>query len=87
MKNKSLGMIVYPQITIENFSGSTGDFILRIEGSGKVIKIKSCITGVEKMVNTAREIVGRQKSYAISEWNLYKRLKEATGYKSPDGTY
>lgn len=86
MKAKSLGMIEYPQITIESFSGSKNEVVIRIEGSGKVIKIKSCVWGAKTIVDKAREIVGKQRSYALEQWNKYKNLKSSTGYVTPDGT-
>lgn len=86
MKVKSLGMIEYPQISIESFNGSRNEFVIRIEGSGKAIKIKSCVHGATTIVERAREVVGKQRNYALEQWNKYKRLKASTGYVSPDGS-
>lgn len=86
MRPKSLGIIEYPQITIESFNGSTNEVVIRIDGSGKVIKVKTCVYAAETMVDKAREIVGNQRSYALQQWNKYKNLKKSTGYVSPDET-
>jgi hypothetical protein len=59
---------------------------MRIEGQGKVIRIKSCVNGVNTIVERAREVVGKQRDYALQQWNKYKKLKQTTGYISPDGT-
>ena len=83
-KKKSLGIMEYPTTSIESFSGSTNSFIIKIETSTKIIRIKSCVNGVNTLVDKAREVVGKQRGYALEQWHRYKRLKEVTGYKSPE---
>ena len=85
MKVKSVGTIKYPQVTVEGFSGGNGTVRLKIEGSGKRLVVEMGVYCVKRMVDAAREVVSKQRSYAMGEWAKYKHLRDYTGYKAPEG--
>jgi hypothetical protein len=58
---------------------------LKIEGSGKRININIRVYCVKRMVDAAREVVAKQRDYAVREWKQYKHLRDYTGYKAPEG--
>lgn len=85
MKTKSVGTIKYPTVTVEEFSGSRGMVCLKIEGDGKRLNVEMGVGCVCRMVDAAREIVAKQRAYAMREWSEYKHLRDYTGYKAPEG--
>ncbi len=83
--NKSLGEIVFPRIEIMEYSGSDETFTLEISGNGKKIRVKLFTNQVKDLTDKAREVVGKKRDYVLQKWNSYLRLKNYTGYQSPDG--
>ena len=85
VKRKSLGTLVYPTAEVTDFSGVKGEATITLTAGGKCIKVNLSVWCARKLADLSREIVAKQRAYAMSEWTTYKSLRDYTGYKAPDG--
>jgi len=84
-EHKSLGVMQYPCAAVSSFSGSTSEAEITLTGSGKKLKVKLGISCVSTLVKLAQDITGRQREYAMREWNEYLHMKKVTGYVPTSG--
>ena len=71
---KSLGVMKYPKVTVDSFSGSSGTVILLIQTNHNKIRVKMGVSCVRDMVRLSKEIISKQKDYAQCMWNEHLEL-------------
>ena len=84
-KPKSLGTINNPECEILDFDSRHMIVTLKISNLTKCVTVTFPIGYVRRMVDTAREIVGKQREHAMGQWEFYKGLKRYTGFNPPEG--
>lgn len=89
-KVKSLGEIKYPRMEVKSYNGSTGRALLTIvgfnsKGSARRITLDASLGIAHTLVDLARELTAKHRTYAIQEWGVYSNLKKKTGYTPPAG--
>lgn len=82
---KSLGLLEYPDVEVASFNGGSGEVVLKLSARGKTVRVKMSVFCVKKMIKTTHEIVSKQRNFAMSEWGIYKELRDVTGFKAPEG--
>lgn len=83
---KSLGTLGWPRATLAAFDGHSGEATIEIAtGTRRVVVKGNYYCAARTMVDLAKELCAKQREHAMREWNTYKRLKEMTGYKAPEG--
>jgi hypothetical protein len=85
MKKKSLGVIEAWEAKIVEFDGRRNEVVIAIDGDGKRVKIKMSIGCTFSLLDLAHQLIQKQRTYAVGEWNSYKRLKAASSYAPPQG--